>query len=461
MHKALRLSPRALKERIESIDVVRRIRGGLFAGPVFLVGGALRELALGRVPNDYDLAIGCAEDLPRIREIFAATGFLLGKKPVQTYRFLAGGITLDTSILAGSIEDDLRRRDFTINAMAYALNNGAVLDPLGGLKDLSMGIIRYPTRESLREDPLRMVKAIRHLSVLSGFSLDPALKRAMKEEKALIRNTAAERIKYELDLVMLSANPYRGMKAMEETGLLFEIFPELLKLKEMDREKRLRPMSFGHTIGGFRHVRRIKQFYPFNEREIKHAGYALLFHDLGKPETFSYDKEKRRVHFYYHERRSRDIAAGVMERLRFSASEIRTIKSLVENHMRIFLISTGEATEKATRRLVYRMEDLAPSLVFLTLLDLYGNSGGRDNESTAQVRMRCRDVLSGYAEWKSTPLPRIVTGRDLIAIGFEEGPALGEVLREIRGKQIAGEITEKEQALEYAAFMKTRAGLPH
>jgi hypothetical protein len=70
-------------------------------------------------------------------------------------------------------------------------------------------------------------------------------------------------------------------------------------------------------------------------------------------------------------------------------------------------------------------------------------------------------VLSGYAEWKSTPLPRIVTGRDLIAIGFEEGPALGEVLREIRGKQIAGEITEKEQALEYAAFMKTRAGLPH
>ncbi len=163
----------------------------------------------------------------------------------------------------------------------------------------------------------------------------------------------------------------------------------------------------------------------FTEMEMRLAGYGLLFHDLGKAATFSFDEEKGRVHFYYHERHSSDIAAGIMERLRFSTSEARAIRAVIENHMRIFLISTGEATEKAVRRIVYRMEDLSPALVFLTLLDLYGNSGGRENQSTVQVRKRCREVLAGYAEWKSTPLPRIVTGDDLLAAGFERGTRPG------------------------------------
>jgi poly(A) polymerase len=451
MRKLPRLSPSALAERIARLDVVGRIRKGRLAGSVFLVGGALRELALGRSPNDYDLALARPEDIARIEEIFGAPAFLLGKKPIQTHRIAAPGATLDITILAGGIEDDLRRRDFTINAVAYAIGDGKLLDPLGGLEDIKNGVIRYPRKECLSEDPLRMVKAVRHLCALSGFSLDPALKESIKAEKGLISQSAAERIKYELDLIMLSANPFRGMRTMEETGLLFEIFPELLRLAEIDAAKRLRPSTLGHTLGGFRHVQKVKKFHHFTDRETRLAGYGLLFHDLGKPATFSFDEEKARVHFYYHERHSSDIAARIMERLRFSASEARAVRNLIENHMRIFLISTGEATEKAVRRIVYRMEDFIPALVLLTLLDLYGNSGGRENESTAQVRKRCREVLSGYAEWKSTPLPRIVTGDDLLAAGFSEGPALGRVLREIREKQISGEITEKAQAMEYAA----------
>ncbi len=139
-----------------------------------------------------------------------------------------------------------------------------------------------------------------------------------------------------------------------------------------------------------------------------------------------------------------------MERLRFSSSETRAISALIENHMRLFLISNKEATEKATRRLVYRMEELTPSLVCLTLLDLYGSSKGRENASTRQVKKRCREVLAAYEEWKQAPLPRIVTGRDLMALGFAQGPALGRVLQEIREKQIAGEITDKEEAMQYA-----------
>jgi tRNA nucleotidyltransferase/poly(A) polymerase len=243
---------------------------------------------------------------------------------------------------------------------------------------------------------------------------------------------------------------------MEETRLLFEIFPELVLLEEMDRERHLEPKALTHTIDGFRHVNKVRRFHPLMEKEAKHWGYGLLFHDLGKPRTFFCDEENGHVHFYYHERHSRDIAARIMERLKFSASEMRTILSLIENHMRIFLISNREATEKATRRLVYKMEELTPSLVFLTLLDLYGNTRGKENASTLQVRNRCREVLAAFDEWRSEPLPRIVTGHDLLALGFEQGPALGQVLQEIREKQIAGEITEKSEALRYAAARQAR-----
>ena len=399
------LSAAALQKRIEGVDVVRTVGSHPWAGPVFLVGGAIRELALGGAPKDYDFALARPEDLRAMEEAFGAPSFLLGKKPLQTHRIVTGDLVLDITLLDRSIGEDLGRRDFTINAVAYDIGDGRLIDPFDGLADMEKRIIRYPRAASLDEDPLRMVKAMRHLAALRGFSLDPALKEALAEKKGLIGRTAAERVKYEVDLIMLSRSPHRAIKAMKETGLLFEVFPELLPLGEMDRARRLRPKALGHTLGGFRHVGKIGRFYPFTERERRLACYGLLFHDLGKPRTFSYDEEKGRVHFYYHERHSRAMASEIMERLRFSSSEARAVLAIVEHHMRVFLISNPEATEKATRRLVYRMEDLVPALVFLTLLDLYGNSGGRENQSTEMVKARCRSCSTGTRNGRAGPSP--------------------------------------------------------
>ncbi len=428
-----------------------------FRGRVYLVGGALREVALGQTPNDYDFALERDEDLRLFEETFNSPSFLLGKKPVQTHRMVSERTAIDITMLQGSLEQDLLRRDFTINAMAYDVAEERFLDPLGGLEDIERKVIRYPREESISEDPLRMVKAVRHLACLPAFTMDPRVTAAIGSRKALVHHTAPERVKYELDLIMSSKGAYGGIRALEETGLLFEIFPELLALGEMDREEGLDPEALGHTLGGFKYLNRVKKFYPFSAKEIRGVGYGLLFHDLGKPLTFSYDEEKERVHFFYHERHSRVIAEAILERLRFSTAETRFILTLIENHMRVFLISTREATEKATRRLVYKMEHLTPPLVFLTLLDLYGSSKGKENTSTRRVRSRCRQVLATYEEWKKEPLPRIITGTDLIALGFAEGPAIGRVLQEIREKQIAGEITEKEDALRYAREARREA----
>ena len=212
----------------------------------------------------------------------------------------------------------------------------------------------------------------------------------------------------------------------------------------------LDPEALGHTLGAFKYLGRLRRSFPLPDREAKDVGYALLFHDLGKARTFSYDEKKGQVHFFYHERFSREIAAAIMERLRFSGPQTKAVLSLIENHMRIFLISNRDATEKATRRLVYKMEELTPSLVLLTLLDLYGSSRGRENASSRGVRKKCREVLAAHVERLKAPLPRIVDGYDLMALGFAEGPALGRMLEEIREKQIAGEMTGRKEALEYA-----------
>jgi poly(A) polymerase len=435
---------------LKHLHVVETIERNRLEGAVFLVGGAIREVALEKEPKDYDFALERQSDVRRLERSFGARSFVLGKKPIQTQRIVSGNVSIDLTILQVDIEEDLPRRDLTINAMAYDIKRQQFLDPLGGLNDIERKVLRFPRRESIREDPLRMVKAVRHLATLRGFSLDPELKAAIKTDRKMIHRSASERIKYELDLILASNGVYKAVRTMEKTGLLFELVPELERLREMDREKGFELETLGHTITGFKYLRKVRKFYRFTAKDVLHAAYALLFHDLGKANTFSYDEEKERVHFFYHERYSKAMAEKIMERLRFSTSDARTIAALIEHHMRLFLISRKEATEKATRRAVYKLGDLVPPLVLLSLLDMYGSSRGQDNESTGQVRERCREVLKAYEEWKKEPLAALVTGHNLITLGYEEGPRLGRVLQEIREKQIAGEIATAREAMEYA-----------
>ena len=453
-------SPIALRNRVRHLPIVRKIEGLNLTGKVFLVGGALRELALTHLPNDYDFAMEASSDLRALEKVCGARAFLLGKRPAQTHRIVSGEITLDITLLQGSIDNDLLRRDFTINAMAYDVQGGSIIDPLQGWNDLRERVIRYPRKESLEEDPLRMVKAIRHLSTMKGFSLASEVASAICANKTSIHRTAAERIKYELDLILIAKHVQKGIEALRQTGLLFEIFPELRRLLELDMEKTLEPQALGHTLGAYQYMGRVRRFHPLTDREARQVAYALLFHDLGKAHTFSYDEEKGQVHFLYHERASCEIASAIMTRLRFGASEARAVLNLIENHMRLFLISNSNATEKATRRLVYKMEELTPSLVWLTLLDLYGSSKGRENASSRGVRKKCREVLAAHVERLKAPLPRIVNGHDLMALGFAEGSDLGRTLQEIREKQIAGEMSDREEALEYARQAVGRRGEP-
>jgi tRNA nucleotidyltransferase/poly(A) polymerase len=449
----LEIPLQTLKNRIKREGIIKEIRKRLFIGKIYLVGGAIRELCLKKKPNDYDFALSEQKDLKIMESLFGTGAFVLGKKPIQTYRIARDEISVDITILSAAIEEDILRRDFTMNAIAYDIHGDEIIDSLKGIDDIKQRIIRYPSRNTLKDDPLRMLKAIRHFSALKGFTLHNALKDAITGLGHLINQVAPERIKYEMDQIIVSVNVLAGLHAMTSTGLIFKIFPELYALKQMDMEKGFTLETYGHTIDGFQYLRKYNKIYNFNEKELTNVGYALLFHDLGKAYTFSFDEQKGLVHFFYHERVSCEIASAIMEKLRFSSHEIRTIQSLIKNHMRIFLISSNESTEKATRRLVYKMGNLTPSLILLTLCDMYGSSGGKNNPSTRHIKIKCREILNEYNEWMKEPLPKLINGHDLIELGFREGPEIGKTLNSIREKQISGEMNKKEEALHYAVTL--------
>lgn len=446
----MEISHRALIDRISAQRVTTELASCSFSGDVFLVGGAIRELALDRAPRDYDLVLSDPGDLEIIENLFGRKSFLLGKKPIQTHRIAAGYTVFDITTLDSTIENDLIRRDFTMNAIAFDIQRGAIIDPLLGLEDIGLGLIRYPHRDTIASDPLRMLKAVRHFSALEGFVLDQELIAEITRSGDLIDQTAPERIKYELDLIMVSEGVAEGMGMLVKTGLIFKIFPELYALRLMDVEKGFSLETFGHAVLGFSFLNRFGKRYITENEMLKEIGYALLFHDLGKAHTYSYDEEKGLVHFFNHERVSKEIASSIMERLRFSTHEMRTVTSLIEHHMRIFLISTGETTEKAIRRLIYRMDDLTGALIVLTICDMYGSSGGQDNPSTYRVLQNCDAIMAAYDESKKEPLPRLLSGNDLLSMGFMQGPAIGKCLDEARDRQITGEITQREEALRFA-----------
>jgi tRNA nucleotidyltransferase/poly(A) polymerase len=445
----------ALKHTIKEHGIIQQIAGQSFSGNVYLVGGAIREMFLKRTPKDYDLALTNEKDLGGLETLFKRPSFILGKKPIQTHRIMADDTSFDITIVEGTIEEDLRRRDFTMNAIAYDIHNDTIIDTLDGIEDIQKMTIRYPVKETIVNDPLRMLKAVRHFADLDGFTLDDKLLQSIKELKHLIHEVAPERIKYEMDHIIVSHRVADGMTMLEDTGLLFEIFPESYALRLMDIEKNFELETLGHTLDGFRFLHHYNNELFLDEKTLRNVGYAFLFHDLGKANTYSYDKDKKAVHFFYHERFSQEIATHIMERFRFSTHEIRAVLALIESHMRIFLISDNKPREKAVRRLVYKMGNLTPSLILHTMCDMYGSSGGIDNPSTEQVKKCCEEILEAYRESLEKPLLQLINGDDLIALGFVQGSSIGRCLNDIREKQIAGEMTDREHAIAYSkAFLE-------
>jgi poly(A) polymerase len=446
---------------------------------VYLVGGTVRELALGRTAPDLDLAVS-AHTLDLARALAAALNgtFVLLDEAERTARVVWRGEILDLAeFRAPTLEEDLRARDFTINALALELKAllGKIplelIDPWGGLDDLARGLIRVVRPQNFQEDPLRLLRAYR-FAATHGFSLTPETAAAVPAYLPWFSRVAGERVRQELFTLLAAARAAAVLEDMDQTGLLTRIFPECEDMKGVEQDGFHHLDVFHHSLKTAAYLEEVlaaPQVY-FGDLAAEFPGYlqppfqaallklAALFHDAGKPQVQDRRLSPDRYTFYYHERVGVELFTTAALRLRLSQAEMKTVTHLITLHMRPFLLlpafRDGELTTRALGRLVRAARPDLPGLFALAMGDSLAGQGPQKPEDVEKVLGALADAAYHFLKERLEPQelkPRLLTGHDLIkALGLTPGPRFREILTAVEEAQWEGSIHTREEALDLA-----------
>ncbi len=446
---------------------------------VYLVGGTVRELALGRTAPDLDLAVSAHTlDLGRDLAATLAGTFVLLDEAERTARVVWQGEILDLAeFRAPTLEEDLRARDFTINALALELEAvlgerpPALIDPWGGLEDLARGLIRVVRPRNFQEDPLRLLRAYR-FAATHGFRLTPETTAAIPPCLPEFSRVAGERVRQELFILLAAPRAAAILEDMDQTGLLDRVFPELADLKGVEQNGFHHLDVFRHSLQTAAYVeevlaapgnyfRALAAELPRYLRAASQAALlklAALFHDVGKPKVRDRRTRPDRYTFYYHERVGVEIFTGMALRLRLSQAEIKTVTRLISLHMRPFLLlpafREGGLTPRALGRLVRAARPDLPGLFILAMADSLAGQGPQKPADAETVLADLADAAYRFLKERIEPQerqPRLLTGHDLIKVlGLEPGPRFREILTAVEEAQWEGAIRSRQEALELA-----------
>lgn len=359
-------------------DLARRFKGAGFS--LALVGGSVRDALLGRLGNDLDFTTDARpEDVLKIVrpwadsvwEVGIAFGTVGAQKSgyqieVTTYRSEAYDRTSRKPEVSygDCIEDDLVRRDFTVNAMAVALPEKDFIDPHGGLEDLAERVLRTPgtAEASFSDDPLRMLRAARFAAQLD-FEVAPDVVTAMTEMAGRIEIVSAERVREELNKLLLSSHPRKGLALLVDTGLAQQVLPELPALQLESDEHHRHKDVYEHSLTVLEQAIDLEEDGPDLVLRL-----AALLHDIGKPRTRRFEKDGR-VSFHHHEVVGAKMVKKRMTELKYSNDMVKDVAKLVELHLRFHGYGDGEWTDSAVRRYVRDAGPLLERLHKLTRSD--------------------------------------------------------------------------------------------
>jgi putative nucleotidyltransferase with HDIG domain len=422
----------------------------------YLVGGAVRDYLLDRAVSDFDVATDARpEEVLREYRRVIPTGIKHGtvtvlwkglEIEVTTFRTesdYADGRHPDKVEFAATIDEDLSRRDFTINAMAFDLTTKVLFDPQHGQGDLASHLVRAvgDPNERFREDGLRPLRAIRFAAQL-GFEVETATLAAIAPSLDRFRMVSAERVRDELQRILISPFPSRGLRLLEKTGLLAEISPELAACRGVEQ----RGM---HVFDVLDHLYASVDATP---PEIV-LRLAALLHDIGKPAA-KVEHPGEDPTFYRHEELSARSAEIILKRLRFPNAVIDEVVHLVRCHMFSYDESWSDA---AVRRFIARVgANNIDALFALRLADGAGITGHPiDPRSLEPLHERIEAVLAAKEAFGLSDL--VVKGGDLASIGVSPGPKMGAMLRELLEAVMDDPtLNERERLLEIAARIKPK-----
>ncbi len=485
---ALRLEP-SLRELLAKIAAFFEARGL----EAYATGGFLRDALLGLPTRDLDISIS-ADPLelgPQLADAFEGDYFPLDEERGHARILLpAHDLRVDLLPLRGAIEDDLRGRDYTVNALAASLTDAAaagplgLIDPTGGLDDLRAGVIRLIREQALFNDPLRLLRGVR-LAAQLDFRIEPATAELIHQHAALLRGVAVERQRDELMLVLSTRRAAKGLWLLDELGLLRQLLPELDVTRDVEQPKEHHWDVFGHSLAAVdaldtllaedepvadpqrRQWRELWTQLAWWDGAREHlrsevvAGVprsavlklGALLHDIGKPETRSLE-ESGRIRFFGHADVGAEIAVRFMRRLRFSSAETSLVGAMIEAHLRPLLMAhTGTPTDRAIYRFFRDTGEAGIDTLFLSLADHLGTVGPRfDLEGWRRhVALMSYLLFKRFNKPEITSPPKLIDGDDLMAaLGLSPGPQIGELLELVREAHAAGEVATKEEALELA-----------
>ena len=423
----------------KAVAIVKRLREEGYES--YLAGGCVRDFLLNKTPQDYDIATSARpEDVQRIfpRTIpvgaqFGVVLVMLDGQSFEVASFRFDGPYLDgrrpSQVRYGTLQEDILRRDFTINGMVYDPIENRVIDLVGGKKDLERRCIRAigNPRERFEEDRLRVVRAIRFAASLN-FAIDSLTFEAIKQSAATITQISAERIGEEITRILTEGGARRGFELLDETGLLKILLPEIERMKGVEQSPEHHPEGdvFKHTLLTLSHL----------EMPAETLAYGCLLHDVGKPVCFR--KEADRITFYGHTDRGAEMAEAILKRLKRGRTAWERVGYLVKNHLR----HTQAPKMRLSTLKRFLREEGIDELLELARIDALSSSGD------LQYYRFCQERLSEMQEEEIRPEP-LLRGKDLIDMGYVPGPIFAEILHQVEDAQLGGELTSRQEAIDW------------
>ena len=465
----------------------------------YVTGGFVRDAISGVNPGDIDLAID-ADPIalgPPLAKRIGGTQFVLDAER-RHVRVLVPDrdLHIDLLPLRGSIEEDLRLRDYTVDAMAIdsgeiAASEVEIIDPLGGLGDLASETLRCVSEEALKADPLRLLRGPR-IAIERGFTIEPETEEMIRRNVASLANCAIERQREELLRILKTDRAADGFRLLESLGLLPVLVPEAEVMRGVEQPKEHHWDVLGHA---FTCVEMLDSLLAaeeppntdarklwtilsgelawWDERRSYFADEIVrgaprsaviklcgFLHDIGKPETKKFD-ENGRMRFFGHSEAGAAIAAAVLRRLRFSTSEIDFVSKMIGAHLRpVQMAQQGPPSDRAIFRFFRATGDAGIATLFLSLADHLATVGPRLDwdEWRQHVALVGHILRKRLLESAVVSPPKLLRGDELTdALGIESGPLVGELLAKIEEAQAAGDVTTREQAIALARDAAERA----
>ena len=446
---------------------------GEIAGDGWLVGGAVRDSRLGRPRSDFDAVLrgepgGAAR---RLADALDAHRFVLSEG-FGAWRVIARDRAwqVDLMALAGeTIEEDLARRDLTVNAIAEPLGGGPVVDPFSGLADLSARRLRMVSPRAFADDPLRVLRLARHGCEL-GFAVEDATREAARVAAGGLRGVAAERVFAELRRIVCADDVVAGLGLLDALDATPVVLPELSGLRGVEQSPYHHLDVHDHTLAVLEQTLALERdpgrHFPADAEALSAVlaepladeltrAQALrlgaLLHDAAKPRTRAVSPEGR-ITFIGHDALGAEQARATLQRLRASERLGAHVAALTRNHLRLgFLVHQAPLHRRAVYGYLRACEPVEVDVTLLSVADRLATRGRRAEEAIARHMELARALMPEALRWRTArPRPPLRGDQLAAATGLRPGPRLGELLRELEQASFAGEISSPEQAIARA-----------